>query len=294
MKQLFTFLVLVLFGNLLFSQEQQLYTENKVKEMPLFPGCESIHPTQKKEMTHCITEKISERLLQNMKGIDESLVKSKIYDARADIQFVISKEGILIGMKEMKRSNPILAESALLAMERISMELPPISPAKLKDGTSVNLLFQIPVIYQLEKKEETLVDSTFPVDEIMLFTLLGDAGLRYEVRLYKNKDIQIYEIKDNQIVFLGKFLTLNEVENSEPYKSLIDQSRKSNKILVADGFLDKEFYEIYVHNLFNRKQSEPVFVEVVQVENKKRNLIIQYEKEADFNESRYAPLIYRE
>lgn len=275
------------------AQQQQLYTENKVKEMPLFPGCESINPANKKEMSRCISEKISARLLQNMKGVDESLIKSEIYDARADIQFVISKEGILIGMKELKGSNPILAESALLAMERISVELPPIKPAKLKDGTSVNLLFQIPVVYQLEKKDESLVNSTYPVDEIMLFTLQDD-GLRYEVRLFKNKDIQIYEIKNNQSTFLGKFLTLNEVENSEPYKSLIDQSKNSNKILVADGFLDEEFYEIYVHNLFNRKQSAPVFVEVIQVQNKKKNSVIKYEKEADFNESRYAPLIYRE
>jgi len=284
-----------LFGlNLTLAQQQPLYSTNQVKEMPQFPGCENIHPTNKKEMSGCIAERISERLLQNMKGVDESLIKSEIYDARADIQFVISKEGILIGMKELKGSNPILAESALLAMERISVELPPIRPAKLKDGTSVNLLFQIPIVYKLEKKDAVLVDSAFPVDEIVLFTLLGEAGLRYEVRLFKNKDIKIYEIQNNQTTFLGKFLTLNEVENSEPYKSLIDQSRKSDKILLTDGFLDKEFYEIYVHKLCNPKQSEPVFVEVVQLENKKRNSIIKYEKEADFNKSRYAPLIYRE
>ena len=293
MKQLFTYFIFLFGLSLTLAQQQQLYTENKVKEMPLFPGCENINPANKKEMSRCISEKISAQLLQNMKGVDESLIKSEIYDARADIQFVISKEGILIGMKELKGSNPILAESALLAMERISVELPPIKPAKLKDGTSVNLLFQIPVVYQLEKKDESLVNSTYPVDEIMLFTLQDD-GLRYEVRLFKNKDIQIYEIKNNQSTFLGKFLTLNEVENSEPYKSLIDQSKNSNKILVADGFLDEEFYEIYVHNLFNRKQSAPVFVEVIQVQNKKKNFVIKYEKEADFNESRYAPLIYRE
>lgn len=294
MKQLFTYFIFVFGLSITSAQQQPLYSTNQVKEMPQFPGCENIHPSNKKEMSGCIAEKISESLLQNMKGVDESLIKSEIYDARADIQFVISREGILIGMKELKGSNPILAESALLAMERISAGLPPIRPAKLKDGTSVNLLFQIPIVYKLEKKDAVLVDSAFPVDEIVLFTLLGEEDLRYEVRLFKNKDIKVYEIKKDQTSFLGKFLTLNEVENSEPYKSLIDQSRKSDKILLTDGFLDKEFYEIYVHNLFNPKQSEPVFVEVVRLENKKRNSIIKYEKEADFNESKYAPLIYRE
>ena len=294
MKPLISFLSILFFGNFIFSQSHQLYTENKVKEMPVFPGCETVDPQDKKDMTKCIAANLSDRLLQNMKGVDEFLIHSGIYDARADVQFIISKEGILFGMKEMEGGDPILGEAAVMAMEKIAMELPPIRPAKLKDGTPVNLLFQIPIYYQLDKKEEPMIGSIYPVDEIVLFTLLANADLRYEVRLFKNKDIKIYEMKNNQFNFLGKFLTLNEVEDSEPYKSLIDQSRNSDKILVTDGFLDNDFFEIYIHNLFDPNHQDPVFVEVVQVDKNKRNPVYTFEKEAEFNESRFAPLIYRD
>ncbi|MBA5628698.1 hypothetical protein [Moheibacter lacus] len=294
MKPLISFLSILFFGNFIFSQSHQLYTENKVKEMPVFPGCETVDPQDKKDMTKCIAANLSDRLLQNMKGVDEFLIHSGIYDARADVQFIISKEGILFGMKEMEGSDPILGEAAVMAMEKIAMELPPIRPAKLKDGTVVNLVFQIPIHYQLEKKEEKLADFIYPVDEIVLFTLLDEAELRYEIRLYKGKDIKVYEIKDDQFSFLGKFLTLNELESSEPYKSLIEKCKASDKILVTDGFLEKEFFEIYIYNLFANSEKEPVFVEVVKVDEKKIHSITKFEKEAEFNQSKFAPLIYRE
>ena len=294
MKQLIIVMVVMTAGNFLFSQEQQLYTDIKVKEMAVFPGCESIDPHQKKEMNDCISKQVSDRLVNNLKGVDESLRQSGIYDARADIQFIISKEGIILGVKETEGSNAILADAAVMAMENMAMELPPIRPARLQDGTPVNLVFQLPIVMKLEKTDDVLSSEDYPVDEIVLFTLFGEADIRYEVRLFKNKDINIYEIKNRHTDFLGKFLTLNEVESSEPYKSLIDKNRSSNKILVTDGYLEKEFFEIYVYNLFDESQTLPVFVEVVKVADEKRQSISKFEKETEFNQSRFAPLIYRD
>ena len=294
MKQLFRVLVFFALGNLVFSQEQQLYTNHNVKEMAVFPGCESIDPTHKKEMNDCISKEVSDRLIKNLKGVDESLRQSGIYDARADIQFIISKEGIILGVKETEGSNPILADAAVMAMEYIAMELPPIRPARLQDGSAVNLVFQLPIVVELEENDNVLTSDQYPVDEIVLFTLQDETDIRYEIRLFKNKDINIYEIKNHQTDFLGKYLTLNEVESSEPYKSLIDKNRDSNKILVTDGFLEKEFFEIYVYNLFDESQTLPVFVEVVKVDDEKRQSISKFEKETEFNQSRFAPLIYRD
>lgn len=137
------------------------------------------------------------------------------------------------------------------------------------------------------------LETPFSVDEIVLFTLVQD-DLRYEIRLYQNKNIKTYEIKNGEITYLGKFMNLMEVELSEPYKSLLANARNSSKTFVTDGFLGNDFYEIYIHNLFNTKNEKPIFVEVLKVEDKKSEVVSKYDKESDFNESPFAPLIYRD
>lgn len=136
-------------------------------------------------------------------------------------------------------------------------------------------------------------DKTFPVDEVVLFTLVQD-DLRYEIRLFQDRNIKTYEIKNGEVTYLGKFLNLVEVERSEPYKSLMADARRSTKTFVTDGYLGNEFYEIYIHNLFNAQRENPIFVEVLKVNENKTELVSKYEKETDFNKSPFAPLIYRD
>jgi len=293
MKQLFTICFIFSFGTLLLAQEVQLFTSKEVTEMAVFPGCEKINASDKKEMNACLSQQLSQLLVEKLNGFDAVMTQNGLSVAMAKIRFVISKEGIIIDVNELKGSNPMLAEAAVNALNRISEELPPIRPAKLKKGTPVNIVYQLPVKYQIEPDENQETAQVYPVDEIVLFTLLDD-GFRYEIRLFKDKDIKAYEIKDGTETYLGKFLSLGEVEQSEPYQSLINKERNSDKTLVADGFLDDGFFEIYIHNLFDRKSKKPVFVEVVKVDDKKRTSVSKYEKEAEFNRSRFAPLIYRE
>src|SRR5690606_32122417 len=294
--QLFTILFILILGNSLFAQEQKLFVSREVDEMAVFPGCENLDVSDKKALTNCMSKQLSAKLINELGGLEEALSQSGVYDAKALIQFVVSKEGIIIGIEQMSGGNLILGDAASLAMEKISMELPPIRPARLDDGTPVNLVFQLPVRFKIEEEtEESIANGAFPVDEIVLFTLLTEnKRLRYEVRWFKNKDLKVYEISNNQSNFLGKFLTLNELENSEPYKSLIDKARTENKILVADGFLDKEFFEIYIHNLFDSTRQKPIFVEVVEVKDEKIQSVFTFQTEADFNDSKFVSLIYRD
>ncbi len=153
-------------------------------------------------------------------------------------------------------------------------------------------IFFLSVLNPIMAQEE-INNPIFPVDEIVLFTLLQD-DLRYEIRLFKDKNIKTYEIKNGEVTYLGKFLNLGEVERSEPYKTLLAGARQSTKTFVTDGYLGNEFYEIYIHNLFNPKNEKPIFVEVLKINDRKSEIVSRYEQEADFNESRFAPLIYRD
>lgn len=295
MKQLFTYLLIILLACLGQAQEQQLYQMNQIAEMAVFPGCGKIKTSSKKKLSDCFSEQISYRLINQLSDIDETLSKSGIDEAHAVLQFVISREGILIGLEELEGSNPILAEAAMIALEKISSEVPPIRPAKLKNGEAVNLLFQLPLSFQVESKYVESALPDYPVDEIVLFTLLPEnENLRYEVRLFQNKDLKIYEIKENQSLFLGKFLTLGEVGSSEPYKTLMEKYRRNDKILVTDGYLDEDFFEIYIYNLFDSATRKPVYVEVVQIKNQKTESVFKFKNEAEFVNSRFVSLIYRD
>lgn len=294
MKHFSLFLLFLMMSEPAFSQQQPLYTAYEVKEMPVFPGCEHIKPSRKKVMNECMAEKISDLLNEKMEGMHDVMAQYGISQASAVIMFVITKEGVMLNFSEVKGSNPVLAQYSIDALNRISMEIRPIRPAMIKKDQRVNLLYQMPITYENDEEASEFEDYQFPVDEIVLFTL-KDADNDYEVRLFQNKDIRIFEIKDNTPTFLGRFLSIGEVERSEPYKSLIEKERQSDRTLVSGGKLDDGYYEIYIHNLFQKdKKSKPIFVEIEKLEDGKMIPVQTFEKEIEFNQSKYAPLIYRE
>ncbi len=285
------FLITTHFG---FSQQQQLYVDREVKEMAIFPGCEHIKKSKKNELNQCMAQKLTELLTDKLEGFDFVMQQHGISYASARVQFVISKEGVILNVTEVKDSNSVLAQASINALNQIAIEIPPIKPAKLKNGKPVNIFYQLPITYQIDSEEATSSAHEYPVDEIVLFTLVSDE-LNYEVRFFKNRLIKVYEIKDGVTTFLGKFLSMSEVESSEPYKSLIENERKKEKTLMAEGSLDDGDYEMYIHNLFQKdKKSKPIFVEIVRKNDEGRQTIQNFEREGDFNNSKYAPPIYRE
>lgn len=291
MKNLFLFGFVLCFALPVFSQQQSVYMPSEVKEMPVFPGCEKIKISKKNELNECIAMRLTDLLNNKMSNIEGLMNQHGISKAVAIIQFVISREGIILNITEKEGSNPILAQAAIDALDRISMEIKPIRPARLKSGEAVNIVYQLPVTYNFDEAVEEFYQ--FPVDEIVMFTLKGEEAV-YEIRLFKNQSIKIYEIANGNQAYLGRFMNMNEVERSEPYKTLIENEKKSEKTLVAEGELEDGYYEIYIHNLFQKdKKYKPIYVEVEKVENGKRKSVQAFERENDFNKSKYAPLIYR-
>lgn len=295
MKFNFVFIFFLSFLSAVSAQEQQVYSMSKVHSLPIFAACEKHDPTDRKLMNNCISSDLSMKLFKSLKGFDEVMKQSGFEKAEATLQFLVSKEGVLIDIRPLEGGNPILGDAAAIALEKIAMELPPIQPAKLKNGTPVNVVFQLPIEYRVKKEEVNKSSNDYPVDEIVLYTLTPEGKTyRYEVRLYKNKSITVYEKQGSEFYFLGKYLTLNELERSEPYKSLMEKERKQGKTLVTDGFIGEDFYEVYIYNLFNADGKHKVFVEVFKKVKGKNQSVAKFEKEESFNQSKYAPLIYRD
>lgn len=293
MRKLYFFILILFEFGIAFPQQQQLYFVSEVKEMAVFPGCEKIKPSRFKEMNECFTSRITELLNDKMDGMDDIMFRSGTNKALAIIRFVVTKEGVMLNFSETNDSNPILAQYTINTLNQISEEIDPIKPARLKNGSAVNLLYQMPVTWEadVEKIEETAFK--FPTDEIVLFTL-KDSDATYEIRLFKEKDIKVYEIGNEKPIYLGRFLSMSELKKSDPYKTLIENESKAVRTLLTKGLLNNENYEIYIHNLFRKnKKDNPIFVEIEKVKGDKRTSVHIFDKEIEFNKSKYAPLIYR-
>lgn len=289
MKHILYIIIFLFAGNLL-AQEQKLYDVSEVREMPIFPNCEEIRPRNKKKVSECISKSLTTLLSSKLKGFENVMYENNLSEAYAMIQFVISKEGIIHGIQEMEGSNPLLAEAAVVSLDQISQELPPIRPAKLRSGESVNLRLQFPLRFKVDLNSANFDKIEYPVDEIVLFSLF-EKDYRYEIRLFNNKNIKVYELKDDRETYLGRFMSMNELLRSEPYRSLVEEVKSSDRFFVTDGELDNENYEVYIINLFNK--TKPVYVEVLKEIDGEKVIVEEFKKELDFSNSIYAPLIYR-
>lgn len=292
MRIILIFLILIL-TRAIYAQESS-YTTHEVFTTVVFPGCEKVPQNDKTALTKCMATEINAKLADQLSNLSDKMDSLGIETATAKLQFVVNQSGKISEITALKGGNQILSDAAVLGMNKIAQQISPIVPAKLENGNPVNLLFQLPVKFQVLKEDTNSQANAkpYPVDEIVLFSL-EDHDLRYEIRLYKDKYIKCYEVKNGKENFLGRYLNLTELEMSEPYLSLIERVKNSNKTLLTDGYLDDEFFEIYIHNLFNRTQENPIYVEVLEVDKEKRTLVSTFEKEEEFNRSKFAPLIYR-
>lgn len=289
MKQILYILIFIISGSLL-GQEHKLYNLNDVRKMPVFPTCEGIKPRNKKKASECISKRLTTLIGAKLKGFENAMYENNLAEASAIVRFVISKEGIIHGIQEIDGSNPLLGEAVVHSLDQISQELPPIHPAKLRSGESVDIVFQFPIKYKIDLNSSNFDKIEYPVDEIVLFSLF-ESNFRYEVRYFNNKNIKVYELRDGRETYLGRFMSMNELLRSEPYRSLIEEIKASDRIFVTNGELEDENYEVYIINLFDN--SKPVYVEVLKEIDGEKVIIAEFKRELDFSKSIYAPLIYR-
>jgi len=129
------------------------FTARQVKDMAVYPGCEKFKGNKDK-LIQCFSEKLSGELNDQLSDFGEVLSSRGESKAIAKLQFVIDKSGKIIQVQPMKGSHADLGRESEKALERIATRLSSrgklIEPAKLEDGSPVNLQFQIPVTFKLQ------------------------------------------------------------------------------------------------------------------------------------------------
>lgn len=135
----------------------QNFTARQVNEMAIYPGCERFKG-DKNKLQSCMQQKLTLELNDQLSDFAQVMSDNGDTKAVTRVQFVIDKTGKITQIKAMEGGGPAinkkLATESEKAMQAISKRLSArgkgIEPAKLDDGSSVNLVFVLPVTYNVE------------------------------------------------------------------------------------------------------------------------------------------------
>ena len=121
--------------------------------MAIYPGCESESKKGNDALTKCMSDKISKELSYELTDFAETAAKNNINVAAAKMQFIVNRNGEISQVKPLNGSQQDLGKEAKSALERINKQLvrkgKKIKPAQLEDGSDANLIFSIPVKFQV-------------------------------------------------------------------------------------------------------------------------------------------------
>lgn len=129
------------------------FTARQVSDMAIYPGCEKFKG-DKANLQKCLSDKLNDELGDQLTDFAEDMSSRGETQAVAKLQFVIDKSGKIIQVQAMKGGSAELGKESEKALQRIASKLSSrgkaIQPAKLEDGSPVNLVFQLPVKYQVQ------------------------------------------------------------------------------------------------------------------------------------------------
>lgn len=116
-----------------------------IDQVPLFPGCEELETNaQRKE---CMSNGINAFVNKNF---DTGMVKRDSITGlqRINVQFTVNENGVVDSIKARARYASLEEEA-----KRVVELLPQMQPGK-KDDQAVRVIYQLPIVFQIQPKEE--------------------------------------------------------------------------------------------------------------------------------------------
>lgn len=257
------------------------FTAKEVGYMVVFPGCERIDINSKKDLQSCLAQELNTLLGKELDLFIDKMDKKGLISAVAKVQFVVDKNGKIVQVKAMSGGNQELGIEVVKSMNVIAEKIKKIQPAALKDGTPVNLVFQLPVRIALQDSKL----GEFEWTENVIATFLSE-NKKFEVRQNPQEAVfKIYEVNKNSEIFLGNFKSLREILALEPYQSLYQSSK--DKFLLAERQIDGLWYRLY------QSTSNSDFIDAYKVNGDEEELLESFPKSSLEYSSLYLKLILR-
>lgn len=168
MKKLLLFAVWI-FPVLSFSQENKIwrssvpvppeirptpdkFTARQIDKMAVLKECETVEESDKSQLQKCLADELKSRISDRFTEFDQVADSLQLDKAVMKLQFVLDKDGKVNQVQTMRGGNIHLAAFVEKIFEEIK-ETIEFQPAQV-DGENVNLVFQLPVIYERIQKNE--------------------------------------------------------------------------------------------------------------------------------------------
>lgn len=208
--------------------------------MPVHPNCIKLNAEDKNVMSSCLQRVLKKQVEKEMKDFWRTMHRKDLKRATADVSFVINNNGKISNVEIVKSSLPALSEHIKGVSNKIANETDYIQPAEDENGEKVNVVFILPVHYNVldDEEKETLAST-----EIVLATLI-DQKEKYEIRMnLLTQKIPIYDISGKNPKFLNTYKHTLEALQSEPYKTLF--LKMGNEILITEGQIQNKTFRFY-------------------------------------------------
>ncbi|MFA7686336.1 MAG: hypothetical protein WCY25_00565 [Moheibacter sp.] len=168
MKKLLLFIVWI-FPVLSFSQENKIwrspvpvppairpapdkFTARQVDKMAVLKECEKVEESNKTQLQKCLADELKHKIYDRFIEFDQVADSLQLDKAVMKLQFVLGKDGKVGQVKTMSGGNIHLTGFVEKIFEEIK-ETIEFRPAQV-DGQSVDLVFQLPVVYERNLKNE--------------------------------------------------------------------------------------------------------------------------------------------
>lgn len=134
-------------------EDTKIYTVREISSMARFPGCEKAGPG-KKEIQECMSAALERELSVQLEDFRRKANEEGLTSARTRLSFVVDKSGRIANVRAYDGGNEFLGREAKAALTRIADRMNKrkkyIEPARLDDGTPVNLNFTLPLYFDAD------------------------------------------------------------------------------------------------------------------------------------------------
>src|SRR5690606_38896802 len=103
----------------------------------------------KEKLVNCLSDKLGQLVMKKMDFFTSEMEDIGLTKALAKVQFVINKEGKITEVEPLKGGNIILNQYLKKAFQEISTETVYIKPALSEDGQVCEVVFQLPINFQI-------------------------------------------------------------------------------------------------------------------------------------------------
>lgn len=251
-------------------------------EMAVYPGCEKLKVRE--ERFQCFQSNLSNAFTSKLQQYVDAFEYLNLPDATSKIEFIINREGDLV-LKYVDTKQPQFREYAVLAFaDLVKSQTRKITPAySLVNGEKLSVALALPIGF-------TLNHPLIIKDNRVIATLIDDTSY-FEIIETPNQDYKVYDVSGDRPFYLGKYNTLKEIENTQPYNDLIKNS--SELITLAQSTFGKQKFILQTKNIFKEKSFYTIFI-VSEIKNKKIKQLRKFTTLKEFKESPYYQWIVRE